>query len=599
MTQFDVPVLIVGGGGAGLTASMLLSQLGVETLLINARPSTSDLPKAHVLNQRAMEILRDVGLDETIYAKGTPLENLRATAWYAGFAGEDEHVGRRTGHMETWGAGYTDPDWVTASPCPSANLPQIRLEPILREQAEKLNPGGIRFHHELISLDQDEDGVTATIRDMDEDRVYTVRSKILLACDGGRTVGSALGVEMEGPQNLSQQASIHMSADLSAWATDPDVLLRWIWLPDTGRLCVLVPMGPDHWGPDSEEWVFHFTYATDDPGVQDDAIVERDMREALGIGDHPVEIHKISRWSMEGVVASRLQVGRVLLLGDAAHRHPPTGGLGLNSAIQDAHNVCWKVASVLSEVAPIDLLSAYEAERKPVVLHNVERALGSAMNQPKIGEAMGFTPGGSGQEHWACVDRLLSERVEDEEFKRSVARAVATQSMEFGELNVEYGYTYTANGAAVMPDGTPEPDTLDAARIYQPSTRPGHPLPHAWLNDDSGPRRSTLDLVRPGHFLLIAGEEGEAWCEAAREAALRLGVKLDAVRIGHTEGDYLDPRCRWLKQREIGPEGALLVRPDRFVGWRSLGTSTSPAADLEIALESILLRSRKSKVSES
>ena len=119
MTQFDVPVLIVGGGGAGLTASMLLSQLGVETLLINARPSTSDLPKAHVLNQRAMEILRDVGLDETIYAKGTPLENLRATAWYAGFAGEHEHVGRRIGHMETWGAGYTDPDWVTASPCPS------------------------------------------------------------------------------------------------------------------------------------------------------------------------------------------------------------------------------------------------------------------------------------------------------------------------------------------------------------------------------------------------------------------------------------------------------------------------------------------------
>jgi 2,4-dichlorophenol 6-monooxygenase len=599
MTDLEVPVLIVGGGGAGLTASSLLSQLGVESLLINARPSTSDLPKAHVLNQRAMEILRDAGVDETIYARGTPRENLHSTAWYAGFAGDEKHVGRKIGEMETWGAGYTDPDWVTASPCASTNLPQIRLEPILRERAEKLNPGRVRFHHELTGIAQDDEGVTATIRSIDEGRDYTVRSKFLLACDGGRTVGNALGVEMEGPRNLSQQASIHMTADLSAWALDPHVLLRWIWLPDTGRLCVLVPMGPDHWGPESEEWVFHSSHAPDDPGFHDDATIERGMRTALGIGEHPVEIHKVSRWTMEGVVASRLQVGRVLLLGDAAHRHPPTGGLGLNSAIQDVHNVCWKLAAVLNQKAGIELLATYEPERKPVVTHNVERALGSAMNQPAIGRAMGLIPDGNSDEHWACIDRFFSDQSVDDDFRRDVKRAIATQSMEFGELNVEYGYTYTARESAIVPDGTEPHEAIDAARVYQPSTRPGHPLPHAWLEADSRPRLSTLDLVLPGTFLLIAGEGGEAWCEAARQVADDLGVNLDAVRIGHTEGDYLDPRCRWLRQREIEAGGAILVRPDRFVAWRSLSQSASAAADLEDALESILFLDHASKGSES
>jgi 2,4-dichlorophenol 6-monooxygenase len=562
----------------------------VESLLINARPSTSDLPKAHVLNQRAMEILRDAGVDQTIYSKGTPLENLRSSAWYAGFAGNEQHVGRQIGEIETWGAGYTDPDWVTASPCASTNLPQIRLEPILRERAEKLNPGRVRFHHELTQIAQDDEGVTATIRSIDEGHHYTVRSNFLLACDGGRTIGNALAVEMEGPRDLSQQASIHMTADLSAWARDPHVLLRWIWLPDTGRLCVLVPMGPDHWGPQSEEWVFHCGYATDDPDLHDDAAIERDMRTALGIGDHPLEIHKVSRWAMEGVVASRLQVGRVLLLGDAAHRHPPTGGLGLNSAIQDVHNVCWKLAAVLNQQAGIDLLATYEPERKPVVTTNVERALGSAMNHAAIGQAIGMNPAGNSDERWASIDRFFSEQGEDDDFRRVVKRAIATQSMEFGEHNIEYGYTYLSDDAAIVPDGTELPEPIDAARVYQPSTRPGHPLPHAWLDADSGARLSSLHLVRPGTFLLIAGEDGEAWCEAARQVADSLGVKLDAAQIGHTEGDYLDPRCRWLRLREINADGAILVRPDRFVAWRSFSASTAPAADLEGALQSILFR---------
>ena len=164
-----VPVLIVGGGGAGLTCSMLLSQLGIESLLVNALPTTSTLPKAHVLNQRSMEILRDLGVAEAIYDRGTPPESMRATAWYAGFAGSDGDHGRCLARLESWGAGYSDTDWVAASPCPQANLPQIRLEPILRARAEALAPGRVRFHHELLSLDQDADGVDRSLVELQDD----------------------------------------------------------------------------------------------------------------------------------------------------------------------------------------------------------------------------------------------------------------------------------------------------------------------------------------------------------------------------------------------------------------------------------------------
>ena len=279
---------------------MLLTQLGVDSLLVSALPTTSILPKAHVLNQRAMEILADVGVAGTIYDRGTPLENMRATAWYAGLTGPDPIYGRKIGQLDAWGGGYTDTDWVAASPCPSTNLPQIRLEPILKQRAEAMAPGKIRFHHEVVDLEQSESSAVATVVDRDSGEQYRIRAQYVLACDGGRTINKLVGVEMEGARQLMNAVSLHITADLSKWATDPEVLIRWLVLPSTGTFAVLVPMGPNRWGPDSEEWVYHINYQHADTRALDDAEVERDMREGLGIGDHPVEIHKISRWSLEG-----------------------------------------------------------------------------------------------------------------------------------------------------------------------------------------------------------------------------------------------------------------------------------------------------------
>ena len=158
----QVPVLIVGGGGAGLTSSMLLARLGVDHLLVSARPQTSDLPKAHVLNQRAMEVLEDVGVAGAIAERSTPPEQMAATAFYAGFAGPGPDYGRRLARLECWGAGGADDSWRAASPWQQLNLPQIRLEPLLKARAEELSPGRIRFGHELTGLDQDAEGVRAS-----------------------------------------------------------------------------------------------------------------------------------------------------------------------------------------------------------------------------------------------------------------------------------------------------------------------------------------------------------------------------------------------------------------------------------------------------
>jgi 2,4-dichlorophenol 6-monooxygenase len=588
MTEIRTPVLIVGGGGAGLTASMLLSRLGVESLLVSALPTTSALPKAHVLNQRAMEILREAGVADRIYAKSTPADQMQATAWYAGFAGPHPLCGRRIARLEAWGAGGRDPAWAAASACRSANLPQIRLEPILKQHAEALAPGRVRFGHELTDLAQDAGGVSATVLDRARQETYRVRSEYLLACDGGRSVGPKLGVVLEGQRNVASEVSIHMSADLTRWARDPDVLIRWIWLPETARLGVLVPMGPERWGPDSEEWVFHLNYPHDDPRGLDDARVEADMRGALGLGPHPLTIHKISRWTLEGVLADRFRVGRVFLAGDAAHRHPPTGGLGLNSAIQDVHNLCWKLAAVLGAQAGDGLLDSYEPERRAATRRNVERSVDNALHQLRIGQGLGLDPKAGAAANWACFERLWSGRPEDVAFRREAAALFASQSMEFGEHNVEYGYRYES--AAIVPDGSPAPASVDDVRVYVPSTRPGSPLPHAELENEDGARRPLMDLVAPGRFLLIAGEEGEAWCEAAERLAKERALPLDAVRIGHAAGGWRDPRSAWLRQREISAQGALLVRPDRVVAWRSLGPSADPAAALELALAQVLGR---------
>ncbi|MGA2306965.1 MAG: FAD-dependent monooxygenase [Acidimicrobiales bacterium] len=585
--RLTTDVLIVGGGGAGLTASMLLSKMGVDHQLVSALPETSVLPKAHVLGQRAMEILGDCGVADAIYAVGTPPEQLRRTSFYAGFAGHPD-AGRVLFAQETWGAGGEDPDWVAASPKLTTNLPQIRLEPLMKARAEELAPGRIRFFHEVTALEEVDGGIVATVTDLADKRSYEIEARYVLGCDGGRTVGKLVGIELEGLLEVGRTATVHLAADLSEWAKEADVLLRWVFCPANAKLVVLAPMGPTRWGGESEEWVAHVTYDLEDQRPFDDAAVLEDVREALGIGDHPLDVKLITRWTISGVLADRFRSGRVFVVGDAAHRHPPTGGLGLTSAIHDAQNLCWKLALVLRDVAHENLLDSYEAERRPVDARNVQRSLENALGYAVMAQAMGVDEvNATIAERWARLARLWSDAPEDAEHRRAVRDLMAAQSQEFHEHDVEYGYRHRS--PAVVDDGSPEPPERDF-RMFFPSTGPGSPLPHAWLEDDNFRRLSTLDLVSVDRFVLLAGERGEPWRDAAGVVAAELEVPIDAWCVGHASGDLRDPRLRFERVREFGPEGAILVRPDRCIAFRSMGGVADPVGALRTALARVLAR---------
>jgi hypothetical protein len=195
-----------------------------------------------------------------------------------------------------------------------------------------------------------------------------------------------------------------------------------------------------------------------------------------------------ARWSVEAVMTSAFRAGRVFLVGDAAHRHPPTGGLGLTSAIHDAQNLCWKLALVLAGHASPALLDTYEAERRPVDERNAQRSLENAAGHFEIAAALGISHESTPEQNMAQLRRMWSGRPEDAAHRSAVLRAIRAQSMEFNELNVEYGYCYQS--AAIVPDGSAAPAPADEIRVYQPSTRPGTALPHA------GSRTRTVTAAR-------------------------------------------------------------------------------------------------------
>lgn len=594
MSTVETPVLIIGGGAAGLSASMNLSNLGVDHLLVSSLPYTSKLPKAHVLNQRTMEIFTEMGFADRVYEQSTPADNMKATGWYAGIAGDHPRAGARLGHLEVWGGGYTDPDYIAASPCRTCNLPQLRLEPIMLDHARKLHPNGtdgIRFNHELTEISQNSAGtVTAVILNKDTNETYTVNAQYAIAADRGRTVGPQLGVGYTGETDLMMMVSVHFSADLSDYAIDDDVLIRWLVNPEYGGSWssgVLVAMGPKDWGPASEEWIVHLDYATHDAdAMQDELVVDR-LAKILGQTPEDLTIHKISPWIMEGVVAEKFRVGNVFIAGDAAHRHPPTGGLGLNSAVHDTYNLAWKLAMVLKGKAGDELLDTYEQERQPVDQANVDTAVSSAMNHFRIDQALDLSPDKTAEENWAELEPIFDDHhPEAAEKRHALNKAVASQTMEFRHHNIEFGYTYTSS--AIIGDGT-DYTPLSKIRIYEPSTRPGHPLPHAYV-ERSNERIALSSLVSTGKFLVLAPDEGQAWVDAANELADQYDLPIVAATVGEVETDYVDVRYSWMKYRQINSDGVMVVRPDRYIAYRSMSAVENPKAELEDVFRTVLAR---------
>jgi 2,4-dichlorophenol 6-monooxygenase len=589
MKTIETPVLICGGGGAGLSLSIFLSARGIDNVLVERHATTSHLPKAHYYNQRTMEIFREHGIADVIYARGTPMQNMGCIVWMTSLWGEGPLDRKLLYRMDAFGGGKLEPIYTADSPTRSGNLPQLRLEPILREFAEKSPRAKVLFGHELLGFTQDEHGVSSVVKDLRSGEQIEVRSQYLCGADRGRTINPALGIELQGPTNLVDMVSTHMSADLSKYIDDDSPLIRWFANPEGGSgwgSGVMVGMGPTHFDRRSEEWVFHFAFRPDDPDFDEADIVPR-IRQLLKIPDLDIRVHKVSHWIVEAVLATRYRVGRCLVLGDAAHRHPPTTGLGLNSGIQDAHNLAWKLAAVLKGEAGDALLDSYEQERRPVAARNTRWALMTFMNHVVTDAGFGLIPGAPPELNAFQITTLLSDTEEGEWFRARMDEVVGTQRMEFQAHDMELGFRYDAG--ALVPDGTAPPPRGRMGDVYTPTTRPGHRLPHAWIEKD-GRRLSTHDLCGRGRFMLLTGSSDRAWRDAARAVVERLRVPLDVVSIGMRACDATDVEGAWAQRREIADDGAILVRPDVHVGYRAARAPADPVAALDGALRRILAR---------
>ncbi|MEH0420790.1 FAD-dependent monooxygenase [Streptomyces sp. B21-083] len=585
MTILEVPVLIIGGGGAGLTSSIILSDLGVRHLLIERRTALSALPKAHILNQRTTEIFRQHGLADSVTEVAGKMRDIGKAQWKTSLAGDGPLDGLLLHEMAAFGGGALHDVYMAHSPVPPSNLPQCRLEPILKRHAEERAPGSILFAHELLTLDERGDMVVAEIRDERNGERLTVHAQYVIAADGGKTVGPLLGVRMEGMTGLIDIVSTHFSADLSQW-WDDGTLINWFINPDSGAVFgsgALAVMGPT-WGRHSEEWNMHFAVAPGQGDFSDEDVVVPRIRELLHTPDLDMTVHRINRWSVESVLADRYRVGRVFLAGDAAHRHPPTTGLGLNTAIQDAHNLAWKLAAVVDGRADDGLLDSYESERRPVGGRNVQWATFAALNHEVLLAGIGLGPTLPPEMRAAVVHQYVEDSPMGAARRAKAAEVFNTQRLEFQAHDLDLGFAYESG--ALIPDGSQAAPVDPLGSEYRPTTRPGHRLPHAWL-ERNGVRLSTHDLTgASAHFVLLAGPEGEAWCQAAEQAARKHGISIVPVRVGG--GEWTDPEGRWSELREIGPAGAVLVRPDNHVAWRSTGAADAPTDALLRAVQAVL-----------
>jgi 2,4-dichlorophenol 6-monooxygenase len=563
----DVSVLIVGGGPAGLTTALSLAQQGIDVLLVERRDFTQHFPRAHLLNVRTMEIFHDLGVADDIYRMAPPDAHWHRVAWYTSLAGPTPLHGLKIGEIPAWGGGPDADRYAMASPRRFANLPQIRLDRLLWEHADARCPSAIRGQQELVGLAQTDSGVTATVADRVSGERVDIRARYVVAADGGRNSTGLLGVEVRGPRALMDVVNAYVTMDLSRYA-DPEALLTYFVTP-TGRGTVpgsLLSLNPGEWARDSDQWSIGIKFPIGDPAAQDDETCLQLIREQLGVPDVPMQLHAISHWQYEGVVAERFRVGSVFLIGDAAHRHPPTGGLGLNTAVQDAGNLAWKLAAVLKGHAGEALLDTYESERMPVAAFNVEHSLRNAGRHAPIGEAMGLRPGMSSEEGWREVGIWAGDTPEGERRRAATQAAVAANAEDYGQLNVEAGFSYELG--AVVPDGSPPLATQASATQFVPTARPGHHLPHLWL-ERAGLQVSTADLVASEGLTLFASTEQAAmWRAAAAAAQTSFGCPLELILVG-PHGTVADPLDGFRRICGLEPDGAVLVRPDKHVAWRS------------------------------
>ncbi|MCP4615485.1 MAG: hypothetical protein GY844_03505 [Bradyrhizobium sp.] len=546
------PVLVIGAGPVGLGATLELARCGLRSILIERNEGTSRHPKTRNFNTRTMEIAR--GWGRSIYDELRGLD--LPPNWKSPIRFLDSVVGKETGHIVSHGFAGAGPD---LSPVSSVLSSQDMLEPVMLREIKRTGMVDLRFGHELLEIvrghEDDAASVEVRVRNKATGEVYELTAPALVAADGAASfVREFLKVEMDGPKKVAHFINCYYRAGIEKYVGERSGILLFVAnqkangvfqpLDAKGRWLSQIQVPEDQWSTDifnaerCAQWV----------------------RDGVGVPDLPVEVLAIGKWQMNAVVGRRLIAGRILLVGDAAHMFPPTGGLGANTGMQGMHNAMWKLALFLRGKAGRKLLDTYESERRPVARWVADQSYHNRQQVNKLGAiARGEAPVISSQEVLQATRRYGNH------------------------IGLELGTIYDSD--AIVGDGSEAPAVEDAYTDYVPSGHPGARAPHVWI-DRGGERISTLDLVGP-EFSLIAGPKGEAWKGAGEAASRATGLAVQCHVIG---GGLVDVENTFGKRYGLGDSGAVLVRPDGYIAWRQVEISRNAGDDLTRALQGILGR---------
>jgi len=510
----EVPVLIVGAGPIGLALAAYLGQQGIETLLVERREEKMESAKMIVVSVRTMEFCRRLGIAQAVRDWGFPLDHGLDSVFVTGMQGHE------LGRVETppLRVEFDSP----FSPERERPCPQTWFDPILKREARSHSSVSLRYRTALESFEQDENGVTALLANMNTGERRTVRAAYLVGSDGySSTVRKLLGIEVRGNK--------HLDTSMSVYVTIPDLLARhrhgdayrYVFVGDEGVWAVLTTID----GKDYYRVQFIGGVGADATRNELDSALRRCLGEGI---DYRIE--DVSTWVRKSTVADRFRDGRVFLAGDAAHAHPPNGGLGMNTGILDAWDLGWKLSAVIQRWGGDTLLESYDWERRPAAARATEESVRNYVRLIHGNAYAGITEAGA-------AGQALREQLG--------AKLVEVNRHAWHPVGIHLGHVY-APSPVVADDGSCAPTEADE---YVPSARPGARAPHAWLTDG----RSTLDLFGVGFTLLKLGNADTAPLEAA---AAQRGVPMTVHALDSAE-------LVALYERRL-----VLVRPDGHVAWR-------------------------------
>lgn len=575
--EISTPVLVIGAGPSGMVSALCLAQRGIDCVLIERREKPETHPKAHELSARSIEILHELGFSyDELAVEASPAEDA-SKILFCGTIGEE--FGCIDLQAGASGRKYREH---LEAPMSFLNVSQVELEKVLRARVTSTAAIRSLYNHQWESFSQDAEGVTSRVTDRATGEVFTVRSQYVICADGaGSRSRKALGIAMHGPDKLLDVVNAYFQADLSRIVRTRGKLY-FIFSPRApGSVFIAHHV--------EKRWVFHLPVATPHEKVEDytpDVMVKK-IKAALGRDDVDIEIKSMSHWRMTAQIAERFRSERIFLVGDAAHRFPPTGGLGMNSGIGDAHNLAWKMALVLAGRAAPLLLETYEQERRPVVQTNCDESRKNYQRMSEVAEAFGIDVEDArwvNEQFVSPTMRSLPEKLrswterqvqglgesilaryhKDPSVRERVLSAIERQRSHFDRIGLDLGYLYEEG--AILPDGTPRENESHVS-AYVPSTRPGARFPHFWM-DGNLRQRSTRSIIDYRRSTLLLGAAVKPL--PAELAALDRLEEGAGVRVFHLAQIEI-PLCHRAAVHtflQLDADGALLVRPDGHVAWR-------------------------------